>query len=345
MKFEKKVLGKIESCYSVSSTIINNQTNLLFASEVEGPCYLYSVPEFKQTTIWTKPGGTMSMIPIPEKNGDFLAIQNFIPVFQSQNVQVVWARPTSHDQWDIKKIIGLPYLHRFDILRVGNVNYFIGATLCTTKQFVEDWSDPGRVYVGILPDDLTQPIQLKVIKDGLTRNHGYCRGIWKGIEASFICSDEGVFVMTPPQSLGDDWHVEQLLTRPVSDIALVDIDEDGEDELITIEPFHGNEFVINKKINNDYQIIYKYPKEVNFGHVVWGGKLRGIPTFICAYRSLEKELFYIRCTNKEKLEFTAITIEAGAGPSNIAVVNGKDQDMILAANHDYDEAAVFIVTD
>jgi len=344
MKFKKKILGKIDSCYASSSNVVDSKRNIIFATEGTGPCYMYSEPNFEQSTIWDAPGGTMSIIPIPGKNGDLLAIQNFFPTYQSANALIVWAHPKKDGTWSVKTLLCLPYVHRFDILTVGEVNYLICATLCSTKQFTDDWSDPGKIYVGVLPDDLSQTIELKVIKEGLTKNHGYARAIWNGKTSSMITCEEGVFAITPPQSPNGDWTIETVLERPVSDIAVIDIDGDGIDELVTIEPFHGGNFLINKKIGDHYEVVYKYPQEMEFGHVVWGGKLRGIPTIIGGYRSLKKELFYIQCQSTSPLKFKTETIESGTGPSNIAVLNGENEDIIIASNHGINEAALYFVT-
>lgn len=345
MKFEKKFLTNLNRCYATSSTVIDSDRKILLATEGEGACYMYSGPDFQQSTVWDGPGGTMSMVAIPGKNGDFLAVQNFFPTFQSEKATIVWAQPQEDGSWNVKTILDLPYVHRFDILTAGGVNYFIGATLCTTKQFKDDWSDPGKIYVGVLPEDLSQPIELKVIKEGLTKNHGYCRAVWNGKTAGMVTCEEGVFAVTPPQTENGEWTIETILERPVSDIAVIDIDEDGVDELITIEAFHGGDFVINKKIGDHYEVVYKYPKEMDFGHVVWGGKLRGIPTIIGGYRRVEKELFYIQCESKSALTFKTGVIEAGTGPSNIAVLNEEDRDIIIAANREIGEAALYFVTD
>lgn len=345
MKFEKKILANLHRCYAVSSFDINSERKIFFATEGEGPCYMFSGPDFKQSTVWDGPGGTMSIVPIPGKNGDFLAVQNFFPTFRSENATIVWAKPLENGEWDVRTILNLPYVHRFDILTSGGVNYFIGATLCTSKKDKDDWSDPGKIYVGVLPDDLSQPIELTVIKEGLTKNHGYCRTVWNGKTAGMVTCEEGVFAVIPPKSIGEEWTIETVLERPVSDIAVIDIDGDGMDELVTIEPFHGGNFVINKKIGEKYEVVYKYPKEMDFGHVVWGGMLRGVPTIIGGYRRFEKELFYIQCESQNPLTFKTGVIEAGTGPSNIYVINDKDRDIIVSANREIGEAALYFVTD
>ena len=58
----------------------------------------------------------------------------------------------------------MPYIHRFDIYHADGVNYFIGATIATTKQDKNDWSVPGRIYTGILPEDPSQGIELSILQ-------------------------------------------------------------------------------------------------------------------------------------------------------------------------------------
>ncbi|HBC2030635.1 TPA: hypothetical protein I9Z65_002115 [Clostridium perfringens] len=344
MKIEKKFLTDLHRCYATSSTVIDGDRKILIATEGEGPCFMYEGDDFKQSTVWDGPGGTMSIIPIPGKNGDFLVVQRFFPTFQSEDAEIVWGR-YENGKWEIKTLFKLPYLHRFDILEANGKLYFLGAVLCNSKQFKDDWSDPGKIYVGEIPEDLNKPIELKVIKEGLTKNHGYCRAYHNGKMVGLVTSQEGVFRVTPPQSDDEEWTVEKIMDRPTSDVAVVDIDEDGEDELVTIEEFHGKHFRINKKYGDEYKIIYEYPKEMDFGHVVWGGKLRGVPTIIGGYRRCDKDLFYIQCTDKEKLEFETVVIESGVGPSNVAVLNEDDRDIIISANRELGQAALYIVTD
>ncbi|MHC1749639.1 MAG: hypothetical protein AB9856_15315 [Cellulosilyticaceae bacterium] len=345
MKFEKKFLTDLHRCYATSSTIVDGKRHILIATEGEGSCYSYTGENFAQETVWEGPGGTMSMIPVPGKNGDFLAVQNFFPTFQSENATIVWTKPCEDGIWETKTLFKLPYVHRFDILTAGNKHYFIGATLCTTKTCKEDWSDPGKIYVAEIPEDLNSPFELKVIKEGLTKNHGYCKGIWEQKESGFVTCEEGVFVVTPPQNEKETWKIEQILDMPTSDIAIVDIDEDGEDELVTIQAFHGDRFLIYKKIEGTYKAIYSYPKKMDFGHVVWGGKLRGKPRILGGYRREEKELFMIECISKAPLQFKEHVIESGVGPSNVAVVHEKDRDIIISANRELGQAALYFVTD
>lgn len=66
-----------------------------------------------------------------------------------------------------------------------------------------------KIYVGEIPEDLNKPIDLKVIKEGLTKNHGYCRAYHNGKMVGLVTSQEGVFRVTPPQSDDEEWTIEK----------------------------------------------------------------------------------------------------------------------------------------
>lgn len=343
MKIRRMILDEIERCYSTGAIYVDGQLKLIFASEaIDGPCYSYSGENFeKKEVVWDKGGGTMSIIPIPGTNGEFLASQGFFPGFNAKESKIVHGKYVD-GKWEIKDFMYLPYVHRFDILQAGGQNYFVGATLCTSKKDRNDWSDPGKIFVGKLPKDLSEAVELEIIQEGLTRNHGYYRGNWKGLESGFITADEGVFVVTPPQKEGDNWTVENIIKRPISDIALCDIDRDGLEELATIEPFHGTEYRINKEIDGEYQVVYEYPNETEFVHVVWGGKIRGKRTFIGGARRKNAELFMVQFVDGK---YETIIIDEGRGPANIYVINEEDRDIIMAANNTLHEACLYIVED
>lgn len=338
MEYMKHHCADIFKCYSTSAMQIDGKWHYLFATEDKGVCMDFS-DDFKLNgTVWEGPGGTMSIVPIPGKPNQFLAVQEFFPTFNAPNAKIVWVEYID-EAWVVHPFIDLPYVHRFDLLHRDGVTYFVAGSLCTSKQDRDDWSDPGKILVGILPDHWTKPMELKSVKDKLTRHHGYSRGKWEGKLAGFFTADEGVFALIPPGEGDLDWNVTQLMDRRVSDISVFDIDGDGVDELITIEPFHGNAYVVSKLIGNEYVEVYRYPGELDFAHVVWGGKLNGIPTLLGAARRLNKELFMIRYD--ETKGFVTTVLETGFGPSNIFVVNRKDGDHILVCNREQGEAAVF----
>jgi hypothetical protein len=326
---------------------IDGELYVIFASEsVGGPCYAYTGRGFsRREVVWESAGGTMSLIQIPGTNGEFLAVQNFFPGFKSQKAKIVWGRRSGNSAWETRDVLSLPFLHRFDVFRVEGVNYFLGATLCTSKKDREDWSDPGKVYAGVLPDNFDQSgnsFEISPIMEGMYRNHGYWRGSYDGRDAGFVTSDSGIYAILPPLNANGKFDIRLIMGRPVGDAALFDLDGDGVDELVTIEPFHGDGVYIYKLIGNEYKKVYEYPGEIEFAHVIWAGLIRGAPTVIGGVRRRNCELFYIQCLDYELQKYESSLIESGVGTSNVAVVSQGDMDILISANHTKNEAALYI---
>jgi hypothetical protein len=146
----------------------------------------------------------------------------------------------------------------------------------------------------------------------------------------------------PPEKKGARWQVRKILNSPVSDLALCDIDGDGVPEMATIEPFHGSGFSIYHRTEEGYARIYSYPQSLPFCHAIWGGQLRSKRVFICGCRSGKRELILL---SWQKGRILSETIDSGCGPANVTVIGGQDQDMVVAANHEGGEGAVYFVQD
>ena len=82
--------------------------------------------------------------------------------------------------------------------------------------------------------------------------------------------------------------------------------------------------------------------EIDFAHALVGTKLAGQNAFVCGVRRKDCELFAV---TYEDGEYKVTMIEKGVGPANLCVVNEKDRDIIVAANHTANEAAVYFVTE
>lgn len=342
MKITKKKLDDMYRSYCASYITIGGETCALIASEEEGyPCYMYSGKDFeKKETVWEKGGGCMSIIPIPNKENEFLAIVDFYLKVSPSKAKVVWGKYDAETGWEIKDVLYLPYLHRFDIYAVDGVNYFVGATIADDKDFKDDWSRSGSIYYGVLPEDPTEGVELKVLGKGYFRNHGYYKDYEGDKPVGYFTSDQGIIKVTP--FADKEWEIEQILDTPIGEVALLDIDSDGTKEMITIEPFHGDSIKIYKNTANGYEAVYEYPHKIDFAHTLVGTTLRGVPSFVGGIRRENCDLFYIQYVDGE---FKTEIVDKGCGPSNIAVVNEADRDIIISANHTGNEAAVYIVED
>lgn len=346
MTIEKKTLDTMDRCYAVAAFKVDGRLQLFYASEGHGPCYMYDAQSLERKVVWEEPGGTMCIVPLENTDGDFLAVQNFFPTFQSEKSTIVYGHYNKeHDTWEIKTLFNLPFIHRFDVLHTPHGRYLIACTLATSKKEKEDWSDPGKVYVAHLPDDLTKEISLSVILDGLVKNHGYSRiYLDDNTPASLVACESGIYKIIPPAFVNDSWNVTHIKKEETSDVCMLDIDGDGKNEIATIEGFHGSVLKIYKEEKDGYRELYKCARTMNFIHAIWSGNLRGIPTMIFGYRRHALELFLVQY-DKENHEFKEYTVDIGTGPSNVTVVNGDEYDMILSSSRHIGEATVYYVYD
>lgn len=362
MTTEKRHLVDLPRCYATTAITIQGEPTIMLATEGEGAAYAWSGPDYSvQRTIWEGPGGTMSMVPIPGRDGEFLAIQKFFKLFQWDEAIIVWVKPQADGTFATRQILHLPYIHRFDLFQVDDGILFLGCTLAEAKDTRDDWSRAGKAYAGVLPGDWDTPLQVRVLKDGLFRNHGYARSAWNGRTAGLITSDEGAFAFVPPRTVAGEWAIERFMDWQISDIAACDIDGDGEPEYATIEPWHGQYFRIYKKIDGRFRKIWEHPEVSEFYHVVTGATLRGRQVFIGGCRRGTQQLFYVQSatpsmdtavaqhtasphgTTPPAAALEAVIIDSGVGPSNIAVINEPGRDIIVSANREKGEAALYII--
>ncbi|MDR2822183.1 MAG: hypothetical protein LBV58_01345 [Acholeplasmatales bacterium] len=342
MKFAKKVLDSMERVYATSYTVIKKEIVPLFASEaVNGSCYAYIKGEKK--VVWEGRGGTMSLVEIANKNGDFLATTGFYPGFDAHLSKVVYVS-YKNEKFHIRDVISLPYLHRFDCIYSGSKYYFVGATLCKSKSSREDWSNPGDVYVGEFNSDFTEVLNLRVLIPNLTKNHGYHRfKDDKGIY-SFITSEDGVFKINIPNETNKEFSYDKISDKPTSDIAVIDIDRDSNLEYLTISPFHGNKLSISRLVNNKLEEIYERKIETDFIHAIASGVINKERVFVVGARRFDKDLFILTYNSLTKT-FEEERIDQNTGPSNVTVINYPDKDVILSANNGIGEVAVYTYLD
>lgn len=343
MKIEKRILTSMNRCYAAAHVEVGGQTRILLATEGEGPCMAWAGPGYDQPqVVWDGPGGTMSMVPIPGTDGEFLAVQKFLRMFQWEEAKIVHVRPLPEGGYAVHDVLHLPYIHRFDLLPVGDRLYFIGCTLATAKDSKEDWSRPGQVWVGEYTGP--GPLQVSLLKDGLFQNHGYSRLERDGRACSLVTCAQGAFEITPPPRPGEDWQVRQFMDWPISDIAAIDIDGDGELEFATIEPFHGSHFRVWRRSGSGFEKVFEHPEVSEFYHVVVAATLRGEPVFIGGCRRGRQQLFMLRAEPGTPLALRAELIDEDVGPSNVHVLHEPGRDLILSANREKAEAALYVVT-
>lgn len=337
MEVQKTVLCRLESCYAVAVAELSGEPWYVAASEAKQPCYAFSVQDTaRRQTLWEQPGGCMNIIQIPDGSEEFLAIQRFYSLYQWEEAQLVWVYRDGAGRFQSKVLTRIPYIHRIDVLRDRERLYFVGCSVAQHKDALEDWHTGGQIYVGELRPETRTLENLKLLRDDLFQNHGYCHQRDGEGEYGLIGCAQGIFKIRPQ---GGQWSLTRIFDRPVSDMALADIDGDGVAELATIEPFHGRYFRVYRFADGGWQQIFQHPETTEFYHVVWGGTLNGKPCFIGGCRRGRQQLFVLTGTPHGAVDIHLL--EEGAGPSNVAVYHGPRGDCILSANRERGEAAVY----
>ena len=77
MKIEKRVISNLNKCYAISRLTYQDKPAFLVAAEKHDPCYLFSEDGQLLDTVWTEPGGVMTMTPVPGTQNMFLATHQF----------------------------------------------------------------------------------------------------------------------------------------------------------------------------------------------------------------------------------------------------------------------------
>lgn len=341
MLFEKKVLATLEKCYAVAPLNYKGEKCFLVAAEKKGDCLLFDMNGVIKETIWNGPGGVMTMEQIPGSDGAFLATNRFYSPNDSANASIVIAYP-SKNGWTVKSLAVLPFVHRFTILSTSDAQYLVAATLKSAHAFQDDWSCPGRILVAKLPgiEELktgTNMLQFTPIKSELLKNHGFFKDCSDGMQRAIFGAQNGIYRVTPPQTVHDQWLVEQILAEPTSDMTLIDLDGDGARELVTYSPFHGDRLVIYHQTETGYEKVYTHQEPLEFLHAICGGHLNGVATVLVGFRKGKRQLCAITHDNGYHLT----VIDSDVGPANAMILPGKNSNIIISANRETDEVAMY----
>lgn len=345
MKVEKKIIGNLTKCYSLAPLHYQGKDYILVAAEKVDRCLLFDLDGNLIDTIWSEPGGTMSMVQIPGSNGQFLATHQFYSPNDSKAAKIVIVTPQAEGGWSVRTLTDLPHVHRFDIIERAGVRYLIACALKSGHEYKDDWSMPGKVYAAVLPEDLSRfdeahQLPMTVIKDNLLKNHGFYKVSEDGADTCLISADNGVYQFYPPKEPGAAWEIKLLLDTPASDAVLVDLDEDGDKELVVMSPFHGPDISIYKRHEGIFEKVYRCEKPAEFTHAIYGGSLCGRPAAVIGHRQGARNLMAFTW-DKQKQDYQMQILDQDCGSANVYHYVHKGKDIIISANREIDEIAMY----
>jgi hypothetical protein len=185
---------------------------------------------------------------------------------------------------------------------------------------------------------VSQSIDLEPVLPALFKNHGLLVSELAGKRVLVITGAEGMFVHDLDRS---GWDFDRVIDHEISEVWLHDLDGDGKQELVTIEPFHGNELHVYKQDGSGWQSILQY--ELVYGHGVWVGMIRGKTTILVGNRDGHCDLEAYVVDSTSPLTLRKVVIDAGVGTANLTVVPGQDADRVFTTNQSASEVAVYAI--
>lgn len=345
MKINKKVISNLTKCYSIAPLKYKDKEHFLVAAEKQDPCLLFDIDGNQVDVVWNEPGGVMSMVQVPGSDGQFLATHRFYSPNDSKEAKIVIVTPISEGNWEVRTLVDIPHVHRFDIVHRNGVNYLIACALKSGHEYKDDWSMPGKVLAAVLPDCLDEfhednQLEMTVIKEEMLKNHGYYKVMEEGVETSVISAENGVYQFIAPEVAGGEWTINQLIDTPASDAVLIDLDGDGEKELAVLAPFHGAQICIYKNINGTFEQVYEYEKDAEFLHAIYGGNLCGKPALVIGHRQGARNLMAFTY-NEDGCKYQMEIIDPNCGSANVFHYIRDGKDVMIATNREIDEVAMY----
>jgi len=334
--YKKKKILDITSVYTANAFQNDSGFYIGAGSEsADGEVYLYNLSNCESSPIPRQPGGMMSFIPVPGKPDLFISIMGLLPGFKGEDAGV-YLHTRMETNWESGKAFALPFAHRCETFSKDGKHYLVAVSVSQHKDSPEDWSRPGEVYVVDLENCEYKKWNPELIDNSISKNHGMSKTRINGLDVVCVCGTEGVFCVDRE---GEEWRINPIIHKEDSEMAFFDLDGDGKNELVTIEPFHGNTLNIYKKDGANWK--QKFSDGLSFGHGLSAGIFKSEPTIVVGNRadSMALEAFVVKDLLRGNVERKLI--EEGVGPTQTQVFTYDSIDYILSANQKKNEVALY----
>ena len=333
---KKETILNIRNVYTAAAFQVDGTTYVAAGSETEPEVYLCQLDRRKVERLPDCPGGMMSFLPVPGHPDQFISIMGLFPPFIGEEAGL-FLHQREAGGWNTVRAMDLPFAHRCEIIRNGGENFLLAASVSIHKENPSDWSRPGELHLISLDRQSTIPWSSEVLDMSIVRNHGMTRARIGGNEAVCISGAEGIFYLE--RDSGGRWKFRPVFDREVSEMSFADLDGDGQDELVTIEPFHGETLSIYKRTGKHWMTQFTAP--LSFGHGLSAGRFNGMPVVIVGNRSGSRNLEMFTIGDIKQGSVKKSIVEPEAGPTQTQVFRMDGRDYILSANQRKDEVALY----
>lgn len=336
----KKKIAELAKCYCIAGFHDAAGEHILVASEKDYPCHMFSLSGELEETLWEAPGGVMSMVQVPGVQDCLLATRKFYSPNDSKAAYIA-AIYREGEGWKEHILCTLPHVHRFDIIPVGDTLYLFAATLLSRRDIKDDWSFPGKVYAGPLPrDPRAGKVALEVVQEDLLMNHGYTSRMIDGQAIPVIASANGIFAYTPARQENGQvcWESRKLLADPASEVRFMDLDGDGQEEMVTLSPFHGDTLRVYRETEQGWALAYEYEEKIPFAHALCPLRRFGRLGAVVGHRKEAQRLLYLYWQDGI---YRVDTLDTGAGSANALAFIRDGKEILISANREINEVAMY----
>lgn len=377
MQFEKHSLFTLNMPYALGTVEVDGEHCVIAAPEDRGPLLLIRPPYRSAEPILPGPGGCMALIPDPERDGEIYSVMGCFLGYKFQGGAVYRIVRTAGAaggakasgggagaEWSAARLFDLPFGHRIELVSRGGTRYLVAAALAADKRDPADWSLAGSVVAAPVPADRGGAWRPVPILEGIHKNHGLLQTRYRGRRSLLVAGSEGLFVIDV-ESAGGDWSARRVFDYEVSEMALCDLDGDGADELVTIEPFHGNRLRVYRdrtrsgagsgaasSVHDGWESAWEAP--LDFGHCLATGRIAGRPGILVSNRAGSRDLMLYRFPGSVAggpadggsprfPEPERIVVDAGAGSANMVAFSSGRDELIFATNQAAGELVVYTI--
>ena len=324
---------EIQGIYTVNAFEFGDRTVVCAGPEKSGRSILLDLQSGEVETISDGPGGVMSIVPVPGRDDMLVSVMGLFPPFIGAEAGIFrhWKRG---GKWRTDKVTDMPFAHRCDTVCFDGRHYLVSCTVSSHKDNPQDWSCPGCVYMTPLDRPEEDRWQAVLLDGHMTKNHGMLKSFRDGRESLMISSQEGVFEVVADRGAV---RLESVFANPVSEFAFADLDGDGVDEMVCIEPFHGNRLNVYHRTGTGYELIGG--DDLSFGHGLSAGVM-GDKSYIAVGNRGESKQLSIYWL-KEACGLQKLELEPSAGTTQTQFFRIGGRHVLLAANQLYDRASVY----
>jgi hypothetical protein len=345
MKISKSNVSSMGAPYSICYGRLGGERIIVAGSEsIGGEFTLYAGEEYRPVPVAEGLGGIMAIV-LMELSGvpAIITAEGLHPNFVTKDagVSLYTAEKGVGEPWERHRVADFPYIHRIALVTANGAKTVLAATLCGEKKDKDDWTSPGAVYAVQLQNS-RPPFEVRTVSilDGLRKNHGMFVQRRNGRETVFVSGEEGLFTISVPLEKGE-WIIEKILDEPISELAVFDLDDDGEDEIVAIQPFHGDMVCIYKRRKEGWSRVFETGTEL--GHGIWVGKIGGVKGFVLGSRAGKRDFCLYSMEASGTWKMKKHVIDRGTGTAQLDVIHEKDHDLIVSTNNYTNEIALYTV--